>query len=368
MGTIEYKNPIELLDSESPTFCFSLKYIAVAVRYYVCSICAKVIQHPLFDNITLLIILANCVTLAMDDPTTDVQETWQVNSDYTFQALYTAELMLKVMAMGFLFNEGAYLRDPWNVLDFIIVVFGYLGYLNVKSGGFDLKTLRIFRVLRPLRTVTNIEGLRILMSALADSVLPLLDSLVVLVFALAIFAIAGLQVWHGQLKYRCLNISTGDLRTDLVCGSAACPNGYTCVNYGLNPNYGVTNFDNFYNSMMLVFVVITLEGWTDIQIMMIKAFGYTAPIYFNLLMLIGAYFLFNFTLAVIKTRVSDTYEENRRKKLEHKMLPSSSAKVGMDKFRRSVFGRMSNIKSSQERSRAPISFVARGTLRIAHDE
>jgi hypothetical protein len=30
-------------------------------------------------------------------------------------------MIIKIVALGFLFNKGAYLRDPWNVLDFIIV-------------------------------------------------------------------------------------------------------------------------------------------------------------------------------------------------------------------------------------------------------
>lgn len=35
-------------------------------------------------------------------------------------------MALKIVGLGFLLNEGAYLRDPWNILDFIIVSSAYL--------------------------------------------------------------------------------------------------------------------------------------------------------------------------------------------------------------------------------------------------
>ncbi len=342
VGTIEYKNPVELLDSEDKAGClFYFKYIVVAIRYYVSHTCLLVVQHPVFESVTLLIIFANCVTLAMDDPTTDSQEAWQVIAGYLFQTLYTAELVLKVLALGFAFNVGAYLRDMWNVLDFVIVVVGFLEYFQngSSSSGYNIKALRVFRVLRPLRTVTSIDGLRVLVSALGGSLVPLLDSLVILIFFLSIFAIAGLQLWHGLLTRRCMNVSTGDVMTNLVCGSIDCPEGYKCVNYGYNPNYGVTSFDNFYLSLLTVFITVTLEGWTDVQISMIRAFGYTTPAFFSLLTLIGAYFLFNFTLAVIKSRVSETYEENKKRKLERRAQANKMVvPVDMGKFRKSVFG------------------------------
>lgn len=60
--------------------------------------------------------------------------------NYTFLALYTVEMILKVLAYGFVFNQGAYLRDYWNILDFVIVFSAYLSlgqYLadNIADGG-----------------------------------------------------------------------------------------------------------------------------------------------------------------------------------------------------------------------------------------
>lgn len=118
-------------------------------------------------------------------------------------------MILKVLAMGFLFNKGAYLRDSWNMLDFVIVISGYLGYI-MEGGGANLSVLRSFRVIRPLRTISSIEGLRIIVSALVSSLPLLRDTILVLLFFFVIFAIAGVQLFSGILKNRCFNIETGD--------------------------------------------------------------------------------------------------------------------------------------------------------------
>jgi hypothetical protein len=74
-------------------------------------------------------------------------------------------MILKIFAMGFFLNKGSYLRDHWNKLDFAIIFSGYIGYI-FEGGGANLSVLRSFRVIRPLRTISSIEGLRIIVSAL----------------------------------------------------------------------------------------------------------------------------------------------------------------------------------------------------------
>lgn len=61
-------------------------------------------------------------------------------------------MVLKILGCGFVFNKGAYLRDTWNILDFVIVMTGYLQLL-FQGGSLNLSGLRSFRVLRPLRSI-----------------------------------------------------------------------------------------------------------------------------------------------------------------------------------------------------------------------
>ena len=43
-------------------------------------------------------------------------------------------------------------------------------------------------------------------------------------------------------------------------------NGERCIIWG-NPNFGVTSFDNIIESILNIFIIITLEGWTDTMYM-----------------------------------------------------------------------------------------------------
>src|SRR3569833_2903900 len=98
-------------------------------------------------------------------------------------------MLLKISALGFMLNRGSYLRDAWNILDFVIVVSGYLPYFI--KGGANISALRSFRVLRPLRTISGIEGLRVIVGALITSMPLLRDTLLVILFFFVIFAIGG---------------------------------------------------------------------------------------------------------------------------------------------------------------------------------
>ena len=47
--------------------------------------------------------------------------------DYVFTAIFIVEAVLKITTYGFLFNgKDSYLRNAWNVIDFLIVVFAIL--------------------------------------------------------------------------------------------------------------------------------------------------------------------------------------------------------------------------------------------------
>lgn len=113
--------------------------------------------------------------------------------DYIFLALYSVEMVLKIIGKGFICSKNAYLKDSWNVLDFTIVMSGYLELIlgDSAGGASNLSVLRSFRVLRPLRTISGIEGLRIIVTALIASLPLLRDTILILCFFFLIFAIAG---------------------------------------------------------------------------------------------------------------------------------------------------------------------------------
>ena len=169
-------------------------------------------------------------------------------------------MVLKILGLGFLFNRGAYLRDAFNVLDFFIVVSAYLSMMQSDGdGGLSLSSLRAFRVLRPLRAVNNIPGLKLIVKSIVAALSLLADAVIVLLFFFLIFAIGGVNLFSGMLRQRCIEIETGkvlldDKGAEIICGEAtACGEGYFCGKRTLNPNYDVTSFDSIFWAMLAIF-------------------------------------------------------------------------------------------------------------------
>ena len=78
-----------------------------------------------------------------------------------------------------LFGFNPYLKDPWNMLDFVIVI---TGIISEFSSGANLKSLRALRILRPLRTFNKIKSLKIMIVSIFSSFYLLLDLIILMIF------------------------------------------------------------------------------------------------------------------------------------------------------------------------------------------
>jgi hypothetical protein len=185
--------------------------------------------------------------------------------------------------------------------------------LVFSGGGANLAALRSFRVLRPLRTISGIEGLRIIVSSMIAAMPLLMDTILILIFFFIIFGIAGVQLWSGLLKKKCISEEFGTVNeNDDFCGGVrSCPSGHFCGKSKSNPNFGITSFDNVLYAMLIIFQSVSLEGWSVIMVYMEKCFSILAILYFVPIVFIGAFFLLNLTLAVIKSKFT---EEHKNKK------------------------------------------------------
>ncbi|XP_013910090.1 PREDICTED: sodium channel protein type 5 subunit alpha-like [Thamnophis sirtalis] len=159
----------------------------------------KILIHVIFIAFITCVVLVNCVFMALNNPPTDGNTT-----EIIFTSLYTAEFVIKVVARGFVCNEFTYLRDPWNVLDFFVLIMTYVAF-NQKFG--SISALRIFRILRTLKAVSVIPGLKVIISSLLQSVKKLANVMLLTVFFLAVFALVGLQLFMGNLRYNCVPCS-----------------------------------------------------------------------------------------------------------------------------------------------------------------
>lgn len=161
--------------------------------------------------------------MMIQDPTAE-QSTFFNVCENIFLALYSVEMIVKITGLGFIFGKSSYLRDAWNILDFVIVISSYPALFtdpdSTEEGGFSLSGLRSFRVMRPLKTISSVKGLKILVQALARAMPVLGNTIVILLFFFAIFAIAGTNLMSGNLMNRCINIQTGIMQPidEPLCG------------------------------------------------------------------------------------------------------------------------------------------------------
>ncbi|KAF2982472.1 hypothetical protein EK904_003904 [Melospiza melodia maxima] len=120
---------------------------------------------------------------------------------YTFTGIYTFESLIKILARGFCLEGFTFLRDPWNWLDFSVILMAYVTeFVNLGN----VSALRTFRVLRALKTISVIPGLKTIVGALIQSVKKLSDVMILTVFCLSVFALIGLQLFMGNLRNKCL--------------------------------------------------------------------------------------------------------------------------------------------------------------------
>ncbi|XP_048835106.1 sodium channel, voltage-gated, type I like, alpha b isoform X4 [Brienomyrus brachyistius] len=311
-----------------------------------------VLVHSLFSFLIMCTILTNCAFMTLSNP-----PEWAKNVEYTFTGIYTFECLIKILARGFCVGKFTFLRDPWNWLDFSVILMAYVTEF-VSLG--NVSALRTFRVLRALKTISVIPGLKTIVGALIQSVKKLSDVMILTVFCLSVFALIGLQLFMGNLRQKCVkiplgndtmdNVTTSNLtesfnwtsylndesnyyflpnrRDALLCGNASdagqCPEGFSCQKGGRNPDYGYTSFDTFSWAFLSLFRLMTQDFWENLYQQTLRAAGKTYMIFFVLVIFLGSFYLVNLILAVVAMAYDEqnqaTMEEAQQKEEEFQAM------------------------------------------------
>ncbi|XP_068969515.1 voltage-dependent calcium channel type A subunit alpha-1 isoform X21 [Bombus flavifrons] len=310
-----------------------------------------IIEWPPFEYAVLLTIIANCVVLALEEHLPKQDKTILAQkleaTEIYFLGIFCVEASLKILALGFVLHRGSYLRNIWNIMDFFVVV---TGFITAFSQGIeldmDLRTLRAIRVLRPLKLVSGIPSLQVVLKSIIKAMAPLLQIGLLVLFAIVIFAIIGLEFYSGTLHKTCYSIKdinvivkegeqaspcNTDNKSEAPFGAHVCDaNISTCMDHWEGPNFGITSFDNIGFAMLTVFQCITMEGWTAILYWTNDALGSTYNwIYFIPLIVLGSFFMLNLVLGVLSGEFAKEREKvenrqsflklRRQQQLEHEL-------------------------------------------------
>jgi hypothetical protein len=297
-------------------------------------LCFKLVDHPTFDNIILVLIAISTVMLCMDEPHLEYCTThngnaaiygvescqdlvdFMVTVDWIISILFLFEMLFKMIAVGLFMHKGAYLRDGWNWLDFLIVIISFLSLSMSDTPELKaLRSLRALRALKPLRVVKRYPGLRLVVNAIFKAIPPIGNVFMVAILFFAIFGILGVQLWMGAMRH----CNDGNIETKNECIGAYTLEWGDCGNqpFGrhielcqkdamiLNPhpsffkslganytgnvsarlfprqweNVNPWNFDNIGNAMLTLFEVSSGEMWPDIMYDTVNAKGYDEPMH-----------------------------------------------------------------------------------------
>ncbi|KAI9525985.1 Sodium channel protein type 2 subunit alpha [Dissostichus eleginoides] len=326
----------------------------------------------IFSILIMFTILTNCAFMTLSNP-----PEWAKNVEYTFTGIYTFESLLKILARGFCVGKFTFLRDPWNWLDFSVILMAYITeFVNLGN----VSALRTFRVLRALKTISVIPGLKTIVGALIQSVKKLSDVMILTVFCLSVFALIGLQLFMGNLRQKCVrwpmgnnatnssNVTADDTffshslldinttfvqnttenyfnwteyisdeanyyflpgrRDALICGNGSgaglCPEGFKCIKAGRNPDYDYTSFDSFSWAFLSLFRLMTQDYWENLYQQTLRAAGKPYMIFFVLVIFLGSFYLVNLILAVVAMAYDEqnqaTIEEAQQKEEEFQAM------------------------------------------------
>jgi len=350
--------------------------------------CLKFTRNVWFDRVILLLIVANCLCLTLGDPVCDIyldnpQRNILVTMypshtcdgyahlrvtltvlEIVFTSLFTIEMMLKIIARGLFWHHRSYLRDPWNWVDFIVVIVSIVG-LDPRVGNFS--AIRTVRVLRPLRTMNRIKGMRTLIMALLRSLKPLVNVAFVCFFVFFVFGIMGMDIFSGYLRGKCYG-TEGHLKDVLLLPASRrgvdsvttqadvlMDNDSLCSVYkgGGRSCYEITgvataecrwydpsgnphpnplpniSFDDIFDGFLTIFQCISMEGWSDVMYLYEDGHDlWGARLFFISLICIGAFYSINLALAVITHKFTASSEQERQRQLHHANLSPRTAGLG----------------------------------------
>ena len=228
--------------------------------------CAAVLDYPpgtseaskWFGNFILICILASSCALALDGPRVGPSSSLalglvQLNS--VLLVFFNIECVLKIVSESF----WGYMKSPWNRLDIFIVFTANLDALlsAVLSGNVSalkfFKILRILRALRPLRLIARAKSLRVLVSALFESIVPIISTCSLMFLAYGMCSLLGMQILSGKMK---------------TCSNPQYFTKQDCVIH-LDPNTNALgqwttaqmNWDGFFNGLAAMFILSSQDNW-----------------------------------------------------------------------------------------------------------
>jgi voltage-dependent calcium channel len=250
------------------------------------------IAHTIFQFVLLIAVIGGIVVEANATPVYrryyyaqhgHIRGSWFDVAELAFGLTLLVEFIIKIVADGFLFTPNAYVRSIWNVLDFFIMA-GIL--VNVTTGlifvGGLSRFTRSLKALRALKLITLIEKMRSTFESLIISgIARIFDAAMLALLYMIPYAVWGLNIFNG-LTDSCNDGSVGGLsdcvneyNNSVVTSSSGVPAfSFPVPRVWANPSPSTTfSFDSFHASLLILFEIVSLEGWIDVMLFVTSITG-----------------------------------------------------------------------------------------------
>jgi voltage-gated sodium channel len=228
----------------------------------------RLVEARAFEFGIIAVIIANSILLGMETSVTLERHYghWMHLGNQVALGIFIVEAALKITASAPRFS--GYFFDGWNLFDFGIIVLA----LVPATGQFAM-IARLARLLRVLRLISAVKELRLIISALMRSIPSVGHVMMLMSIVMYIYAIMGYHLFHGH-----------------------------------DPaNWGTLGI-----SLLTLFNIITLEGWTDVMRTAMKLNPF-AWVYFVSFVIVGTFVVINMFIAIIINNLDEAKADRLRK-------------------------------------------------------
>jgi hypothetical protein len=279
-----YDRTFWILSQKNPVrrFCQMLVRPAGGERIYGARL--STIAHSIFQFVLLVAVVGGIVVESIATPLYRrnfyakhgrVRGSWFDVAESAFGLTLVVEFIIKIIADGFSFTPNAYVRSIWNVLDFFIMAGIVVNVVTglVFIGGLSRFT-RSLKALRALKLITLIEKMRSTFESLIISGMTrILDAAMLAMLYMIPYAVWGLNIFAGLTNMcndgnasgmlDCIN----EYENSVVTSSSGDPAlMFPVPRVWANPSPSTTfSFDSFRASLLILFEIVSLEGWIDVM-------------------------------------------------------------------------------------------------------
>lgn len=234
----------------------------------------------------------------------------------------------------------AYLRRSFNRIDFIAVIAYWLYLITYMTGLVSKHHVYIFKAvscMRVLRLLNVTRGTSTILRSLKKAA-PLLVNVALFVgFFWLFMSVIGVQSFNGSFRRQCVWVDPLGVQANVTqdlqfCGgqwsegvitpfllsngqpNSGSPKGYICPEQSFcvevgNPYNGTVHFDNIFNSMELVFVIMSSNTFADLMYYTMDSDYFEAAFFFIAGILILTFWLMSLVIAVVTTSFQVIREE-----------------------------------------------------------